>query len=337
MDELPGDSKHILRWSAVVVVLAIVLAFFVYAHYLLSNSSSTTKTSFTLTPGYIFLSLAVGTSSSQHAYLADTTHTLFSDAPFQAIMSSVSHDGAYIVGITGVPGKPGETRIMEYDIARATSTPLVADPTLLPRDPQLSPDDSRVAFDVAPVASSTDETFFIPNQWTIYVTASDAPPSIIAHGLYPHWSPDGSGILYVGDNGLHLYTIATKSDTLVIPLSGGGASARMMFALSNDGTKLAWTNPLHEEINLYDISSWSPFTAAPSGTIPDFAFWPVFSPDGTQLAFERVDWSTKPTSQPTNARLDVTDLKTHITRMVMSLTDFNQMALFVTGWATKVQ
>ena len=336
MDELSGESKHILRWSAVVVILAIVLAFFVYAHYLLTNSSSTNKTSFTLTPGYIFLSLAVGTSSSQHVYLADTTHTLFSDAPFQGVMSSVSHDGSYIVGITGVPGHTGKTRIMQYDIALATSTVLVSDPTLLPRDPQLSPDNLQVVFDVAPATSSTAEAFFIPNQWAIYVAGIGVPPSIVTHGLYPHWSPDGSGILYVGDDGLHLYTIATGADKLVVPLSGGGASARMMFALSNDGTKLAWTNPLHEQINLYKVS-WNPFTASPSGTIPDFAFWPVFSPDGTQLAFERVDWSTNPKAQPTNARLDVTDLVTHKTRMIMGLTDFNQMALFVTGWAGRVQ
>jgi hypothetical protein len=81
------------------------------------------------------------------------------------------------------------------------------------------------------------------------------------------------------------------------------------------------------------VISWDPFVGELGKTIPDRAFWPVFSPDGTYLAYEAVDWPTSASSGgPSNARLVIFDLATPQKQVVQDLSGFVQTKMFISDW-----
>ena len=327
----PQILSTIFAW--ILVVVAAIATYAWHAGYFSPQHHATAAN-----PGYILLNLALANGKMEALYYYDVAHGKYALAQAQGFTPSPSFDGSLIVGAAvSVRKGIGTGGIYLYDVKQATSTLLAPVGHTLPRLPQLSRDNSQVVFNEEPVGvATTSARFFTPSAWSIYIVRAFGTPQKIANGMFPHWSPDDSSILYVADDGLHLYNIASSSDKLVWLMSGGKASARMMLTVSRDGTQLAWTNPLNQQVVVAKITSWSPFGVTVTERIPVFAFWPVFSPDGSKLAFEQVDWSINPTTQPTNARLVIYDFESQSMKTVGDLSKFDQMALFVTGWTQAI-
>ena len=278
-------------------------------------------------------------NGEQNAYLYefDTTHQTLQASPVQLFNPTESIDGKYLVGayvLSTTPQKPNG--IYEYDLQSGVST-LFAKGVGAPHPmmPQMSADDSAVVFnETASSASSSLSTFHTPSSWEIYLAHKGGTPQLIAHGIYPHWSPDGSSVLYLGDDGLHLYTVASSHDALVYPVAGGTASTFLMFALSKDGREIAWADPGKDEILVGEVSSWQPFAIAFANVISaTYAYWPVFSPDGTKLAFGQLDLMQGATStQITNQRFTVIDLQTGKSEKLLDLSPYVHLSFFATDW-----
>ena len=325
--------KRIL-WITFVVLIAILLGvgYLVWSTFIQVPTPSN-STPAAVESGYILLNLnPVGTSSA--LYIFNTKTKVLARSSIQSFTPSISMDGRSVVGVADLKGTHGG--IYQYTIQNKSLRLLARSHDTLPRLPQISLNNDQVVFNESTATTSTSAAFFTPSGWNIYLASTSSGARLIAHGMYPHWSPDGSTILYLADDGIRMYNLSSSTNALVWPIQGGKASARMMFTVSRDGTQIAWTNPLYSTITLAHIDSWSPFRMSTIYSMTDvFAFWPIFSPSGNQLAFEQVDWTTNPiqNQQPTNARLTIFDIASHHRSVVTSLSSFDQMALFVTGWA----
>ena len=330
--KVPHYAVTVIAW---ILVLAILVSF--YFWYSIYFPATNSKTAVSNNPGYILMSLSVA-AGPQRPYDFDVAKSSFDRSPYNGLSPSASVDGKYVVWSAGIPHGTAANiaGVFLYNANLATSTLFASGGTGVPETPQLSPHDTAVVFAEPTATSSTSNAFFTPSTWNIYFARTGTAPRVIVHGMYPHWSPSGRSILYLSDNGLHLYNIASSTDYLVWPMAGGSASTRMMLTVSKDGTKLAWTNPLHEQILIANITSWSPFKATEVMRIPVFAFWPVFSPDDNQLAFEQVNWSTTPSAQPTDPRLTVFNFSSKTIRTLVNLSPFNQMGIFVSDWTTTI-
>ena len=324
----PHVLATVIAWVLVLAVAGFACVWFVLPYVQGSSTSSNT--------GYILMSLGT-TKGTEHPYMMDVAADAFDRATGQGFTPSSSVDGRYFVWVGGlsVPGHQDLEAIILYDRQTSTSTVFTLGGGI-PEVPQVSPDDSAVTYMALSNTATSTSTFFTPSYWNIYTAKEGQVAGVVTHGAYPHWSPDGSSILYVADDGLHQYVLTSGNDTLVWPVVGKATSMRMMLTVSKDGTMFAWTNPLHEQILVASIISWSPFSAREQTRIPVFAFWPVFSPDDTELAFEQVNWSTNPTAQPSNPRLTVYNLKTGRMRELVNLSPFDQTKMFVSDWAVNL-
>lgn len=291
--------------------------------------------------GYVFVSLVKLGENNARLYEIDMAHKTLQAANVQAFNPSGSVDGRYVVGaylLSTTSSMPNG--IYRYDVQSGVETLLAkqvgAEPPIMPH---LSPDNSAVVFNESLIKDlmPTSPDFYKPSSWGVYVAQTGAMAKLIAHGIYPHWSPDGSTILYLGDDGLHTYAVATSKDTLVYPVTGGSASTRLMFTISKDGSKIAWADPDQGRLFVGDITSWQPFKIAFSRQISAYAFWPVFSPDGTKLAYGQFDSVQGATStQITNSRLTVIDLESGQYIELLDLSPYSQPAVDMTDWVSNL-
>ena len=97
--------------------------------------------------------------------------------------------------------------------------------------------------------------------WTVAVPAegaAPAPPARVTSGEFaasnPHWSPDGSSLIFVSDRRRESYYFANDSDLYEVPRAGG-EPVRLAsiegsigaFALTADGKRVAFVGTLHGE------------------------------------------------------------------------------------------
>ncbi len=201
------------------------------------------------------------------------------------------------------------------------------------RNPTVAANGS-IAFSGSPVVK---EGIIDPEDLVLYLidrSFADKANSVevkIGRGMFPHFSPDGSKILYLGNAGLYLYDSANKATSLVWQAKGGAARANMQFSVSDKGDRLAWTNPNTGIVSLFRINVWDPFSMVFEKEIPVYAFWPVFSPDGAHLALEVVDVADEGRA-PNNQRLMIYDLTTLEGKVVQDLKGFVQSAMYINEW-----
>lgn len=205
--------------------------------------------------------------------------------------------------------------------------------------PQLSPGGGAYTFEVAPSAADGSEKWYTPKNWTIYLgNVTSGTPTPIAHGVSAHFSPDSTVVLYVGSDGLRTRNIVTGNDDLVVPFNNGGGNAYLMTDVSRDGSRFAISNPVKGTVSVYGIAGWHPFSLADSVAQFDIqAFWPVFSPDGLQLAVEQVDWNIASSSgsSANNARLTVLNLSTHAMDDIADWSGLDASKIGISDWLTE--
>ena len=326
-------SPHYL----VTIIAWLILVILVGAVYLWYSGYMQSKKFAPVSSGYIFLNLKTSGKNS-HLYLFNVSTGALEQSPVQAFAPSISVDHRYVVGSQNTPQNAGSAGgIYLYDLVSQASTLIAPSKDQFPLFAQQSPDDIRSAFNqymTTKIASQAS----VPSSWGIYIASTSSAPQLIAQGLYPRWSPDGASILYLGDDGLHLYSLHSATDMPVWPLNNGSASSRMMLSISEDGKMLAWTNPLHQEIVVAHIVSWSPFEFKIVDRITDiYGFWPIFSPDDTTVAFEQVDWDIASSNAlPVHPRLVVYNVVSNQPKTVLDLSSYDQTTIFMSGWVNNL-
>ncbi len=196
--------------------------------------------------------------------------------------------------------------------------------------PVFSPDGKQIVFTVlAANNDDNEEVKFSPESLSIYLTDLNGNEHFIINGANPMFSPDGKSLLVLKSEGLYLVNLENPNDSkIVVPLPDNAKtkySTSMKLSLSADGSMLAWTNALKNELYLLKIISWEPFYYDKKTIIASRAFWPVFSPDGKYLAFQEVGGSNTP-------KLTIIDLKNFKPMIKFNLKNYLSNAIWVTEW-----
>jgi len=283
---------HFLTLLAWVVVIAIgATAYLYHAGYFTYKSPPASNSSYNSvagSDGYILVNLAMSTEPPT-LYLYDIANKSLTPSTIQSFTPTASTDGRYIVGVTstGVSNKTTQA-IYEYDTTRGSMQKFASKIAATPYFPRLSPDTTSIVFDTpSSVGTSSIQFLYKPSFWNIFLVSRGGIPRVITHGTYPQWSPDGKSILYVSDDGLRQFTIASSTDTLVFKFQGGTVNYTMSLDVSKDGAHLTWTDPADQQLMVASITSWNPFMAHVDKIVPTVAVSPLFSPDGRRIIFEK--------------------------------------------------
>ena len=193
-----------------------------------------------------------------------------------------------------------ETKIPQvciYRLATRSHHVISHNEYLLKRNLVWSPDEKSVLY-VASVATTTSASID-PNEWVVFRAMVDGSQETrVATGSTAFFSPTGKSVFALQRDGLHEHDLASSTDRVAWPVTGGSANRFMTLAVSQDGTKLAWANPYsgpagqQGKLSLFTVTSWHPFTLRFDTAVPLRVWQMQFSPDGRALALS-VDSSDK--------------------------------------------
>ncbi len=133
--------------------------------------------------------------------------------------------------------------------------------------------------------------FLDPNQWGVFLARADGSHERqVGIGSTAFFSPDGTTVFYLGRLALFAFDIESSKTTPAWPIYGGFAQRFMEFAVSPDGTRLAWSDTLpgskQGSIRVYTVRSWKPlYIVLDVAVIPRRAWSLAFSPDSSSVAF----------------------------------------------------
>ena len=182
-----------------------------------------------------------------------------------------------------------------YTVPSAGGTPTrLTDNDVDDANPAFSPDGTKIAFDSVgslPSGGSTLDVFVMNADGTGLTNLTARPDS----QTDPTFSPDGTKIAFVNAGGA--FNVSSRSGIFVMP-SGGGAPTAVADSAeasethpswSPDGAKIAY----QRDADIYAVPAaggtpTSLFTG-PENSNEENAFEPAFSPDGTMVAFTKVE------------------------------------------------
>lgn len=246
------------------------------------------------------------------------------------LTSKISPDGTQIA-FSRTPTEGGDVALFVSDRAMTEMAEIeTAENLVIKRSPTWSPDGTQIAFQGS--ADINGSNLAIEN-WGIYLhNRITKDTSRITAGVNPIFLPDGT-LAVLKKDGIYLIRPEDNSETLVLEVTGGSASANMAFDISRDGKKIVWVVPNNSEIHLIDVSSWTPFTITGASIIPVSAFWPIFSPDGNHIAMEVFEWEGEGDARTAAyQRLSFFSLEDQSWSTPFDLMPFHKNAIYISDW-----
>lgn len=174
--------------------------------------------------------------------------------------------------------------------------------------------------------------------WEIAIVdpVNDALVQVITEAVQPVWSPDGTKLVYLKNDGLYVYQLDTQQETKVLGAAEGGQFlATSMINVSPDGKYLIWTTPGLGLIVMNEIVSWDSFALKELGRIEDADtqfYWPQFSPDGAYYVVQAIDDPIDGRPGRSNERLEIRPTlgKNIVYSYLLNEFDFN--SFFTDSW-----
>ena len=121
----------------------------------------------------------------------------------------------------------------------------------------------------------------------LWNTANRKPIGVLNSDMAPDdaaFSPDGATLAMVGDDGVQLWDVSTRTLMNTLPLPGSAAADTVVF--SPDGKTLAAGDSLTGDVSLWNLSSQTVASVPPAFPkgLYGLGSWMAFSPDGGTLA-----------------------------------------------------
>lgn len=207
-----------------------------------------------------------------------------------SLSPSVSSDGKKLVFSRG---KVSEQlfQIFTSDLSGGNLRQITSTPDKYKREPVFNAAGNLIAYISHNTKSSAnDPDPEIPENWSTYLTNLEGNVVKVFNGVNPIFSPDGTKLLILENDGLHAFDITEwtkpKPLGLVVGTVGGRASQTMKIAVSSDGSMMAWPSIKAGELVVSRITDWDKFALSPLLVIKTKAYWSAFSPDGKYLAVD---------------------------------------------------
>jgi len=313
------DSKQHQRIGAAVLFLLLFLAVapFAYGRYVRATNPPL--------GGNVYLTLRSNTPghiASIFRFGKDRRLELFLNDGKLNITGSLSADGRTMAYVSMSPGEQAG-HITTLDLSTGEKKILTKGGTRHAREPKWSPQGDLIVFTAMPEGTSAFS--YNPEDWNVYVTDLNGKEVLIGAGTHPQWSPDGSGILALRADGLHLYGSKGGTREKVLDVPGTtAASINYVFDVSNDGKRMALMDAANKIMLVNTIASWSPFVVEPYRTIPMHAFGVAFSPEARAIAVTEI--------QGARPQLSLYNLTTGSVRLLVDLSRYDQMQMFLSDW-----
>jgi len=180
-------------------------------------------------------------------------------------------------------------------------------------------------------------TFLEPNKWTVNVVDLQGNSQFVDSGTNPLLSPDGTQLLFLKNDGIYIRTLSEQRSEKVYDSAFPDVThVNMKLGISKDGESFALGIPGRNQLLLFDILSWKPFSLRLIGDIGlkgKEAFWPVFSPDGRYIVFQIADSPVNVSEILKNPFLIVYDRATKKYLTLTTLNDYDFNSAFVDDWS----
>jgi hypothetical protein len=184
----------------------------------------------------------------------DGTKIAFYGYPRGAVQGGANYD-VYVMSADGSA------------VANLTTTPADVESWFSQLNPKWSPDGTRIAYD---------------GDDGLYVVKVDGSGTRIASGQDATWSPDGTRIAFGGQGGI--FAVSPDGNGLVQLTSGPGFDEFPAF--SPDGSRIAYQHSQGDERAIYIMNVDGSNPSRVADFQGDTMGRPVWSPDGSMLAFD---------------------------------------------------
>lgn len=201
--------------------------------------------------------------------------------------------------------------------------------------PTISPNTNQILY-TERAKEVIDNQVPLTNKLTIHRVKREADGTWsseeLRQGNSPRWVTDQL-FYYLKDDGIYLGDVLSSIEHRAWDTSNNmGSNSRLN--ISKDKRYLAWTLPDNGEVilfeNRYDENSKT-FSLKMLTTINTSAFWSAFSPDGSKLAVQAVDWATLHTDP--KPRIEIYSVQTGQKLLQeVDLNKFIQTSMFLTDW-----
>jgi len=231
-------------------------------------------------------------------------------------------------------------QIKVYDRNTGVITKLTDINTLNKRIGGWSPDGKNIAFTSQaftryPNIEEAIKSFYKPDNWSLDTVDVDGKTEHIDAGTNSVWSPDGTRLLFLKNDGLYIRALSGEKSEKVYSLSEQYVATNMKLGLSHDGRHLALGFPNKNQLLIFEILSWNPFSSKLVSRIMKegkLIFWPVFSPDDRYIVFQEVDFYPDHSQTLLSPRLVAYDTVTSRYLELANLDQYNFNFAFIDDW-----